>query len=114
MFKKKKPLPGAKGHLTIYHWNYFAGASESHTNVGRHIIGTFISMDKIRCILGNKVVKKSMKIGPCARVSILHNDEACAGVLHENRRRSSSNSRFGDDILYLASNLICSFSGGTD
>lgn len=99
MLKKKKPLPGAKGHLTIYHWNYFAGASESHPNVGRHIIGTFISMDKIGCILGNKAVKKSMQIGSRARVSIFHNDEACAGVLHENRRRSGCNSRFGNDVL---------------
>ena len=60
------------------------------------------------------MVKKSMQIGPRARVSVLHYDEACAGVLHKNRRRSGSNFRFGDDILYLASNLICSFSRGTD
>ena len=60
------------------------------------------------------MVKKSMQVGSRARVSILHNNEACAGVLHKNRRRPSGNARFGNNFLYLASDLIRSFSRGTD
>lgn len=114
VLKKKESLPGAECHLPIHHRDHFACPGESHANMRGHVIRPLVSVHKVRSVLGNEMIKKGMQVGPRARIGILHDDQTCAGVPDKDGCCSRRNSRFSNDVLNLAGDLVSSFSGRAD
>ena len=102
MLEEKNPLPRAESHLPSDDWNDLAGAGKRHADVARHIIRALLGMDEPWCVFRNEFFKKHLKISPRTGVSILHDHQAGAGVLHENGDDARLNFRPRDDRRHLS------------
>ena len=106
MLEEKDPLPSPQSHPTVDDGNNLATPTQHHTNVGGHVIRTFVGMNKVRRVFRNKMIKKGMKIGTSAGVGIFHNYQTGAGVLHENRNGARLDTRIGNNPSNLPRDLI--------
>ena len=106
MLEEKDPLPGPQSHPTVDNRNNLATSTQHHANVGGHVIRTFVGVNEIRRIFRNKVIKERMKVRAGTGVSIFHNYQTGAGVLHENRNGARLDTRIGNNPGNLPRDLI--------
>ena len=59
--------------------------------MGGHIVRPFVGVDKIRRILGDKMLEEGMKIGSRTWVGIFHDHQGTTGVLDKNGRHTVLN-----------------------
>lgn len=105
MLPKKYPLPGSELHPTGADGNDFAGPSERHFDMTRHIIGPFEGVLKVWIIFGDEAVEPTFEISTGRRISILHDDQATAGVLAEYRNGAGGHATGCHDVRYLSGNF---------
>ena len=106
MLEEEDPLPGPQSHPAIDNRNDLAASTQHHANVGRHVILTFVGVNKIRRVFRNKMIKERMKVRARAGVGILHDDQARTGVLDENRDGACLDTRLGNNTGNLPGDLI--------
>ncbi len=85
MLKQEHALPCSQGGSTVDHRNGFAASGQGHSEMARAVVRAFVGVNEKGQIFGNQMIKKGMKICPRESVSIFHDDQARAGVLHEYR-----------------------------
>ena len=95
MFEEENTLPRAESQASVVNRNDFAGSGQCHAQMAGTVIRAFVSMNEVGEIFGDEVIKEGMKIRPCLRVCVLHDDQAAAGVAHKN-----------SDLSGLEANLV--------
>ena len=112
MLPKEYPLPGSELHPTGADGNNFAGPSERHLDMTRHIIRPFEGVVEVRIVFGDETVEPTLKISTGRRIRILHDDQATAGVLAEYRDGAGGHSTGCYDVGYLSGNFYRPSSSG--
>ena len=102
---KENPLPGSELHPTGADGNDFAGPSERHLYMTRHIIRPFESVVKVRIVFGDETVEPTLKVSTGRRISVLHNDQATAGVLAEYRNGAGGHATGCHEVSDLSGNF---------
>lgn len=108
MFEQENSLPGAECHVAVNDWNRLARSGQNHSDVGRHVIRSFIVMLVIG-VFGHEFLEKSLKITTCGRCCVFHDHQAATRVLDEDRDRAATNLGFRDLLLDLVGDFVRAF-----
>ncbi len=114
VFEEEDALPGAEGHSAVDDGDDFAGASERHPDMARHVIGAFEGVDEPWGVFGDESFKEFFEVAPCRRVGVFHDDQAGAGVFDEDGDGTALDVGVGDDAGDLAGDFSGAFAVGVD
>lgn len=104
---EENSLPSAKLHPTRGHGDYFTGAGESHFDMTRHIVGPFERVVKIWVVFRHETIEPPLEITTGRRISVLHDNQATACVLAENRDGAGRHTTRCHNIRNLSGNFNC-------
>ena len=109
VFEEKHSLPGTECQPPLVNRNHFARSGEGHAEMARTVVRSFVGMNEKRKIFRDEMIKEGMKVGPCIRVRILHDDETRTGVLNEDGELARTQTGFGDETAKLGRDLVGPF-----
>ena len=81
VFTQINPLPGAHQQFALADGNGQIVTNQTGFDVGRHVVGPFVSMQVIRRVLRHHLVEMALQIRTHCWVGIFIDGEAGAGVL---------------------------------
>lgn len=110
MLEKENTLPCSEGKIAFVYRDYFAGASQCHSQMAWTVVRALVGVDKIGKILRNKVIEKGMQIGSRLRICVLHDDQTGAGVADKNSELTALNPRFIKEVPDFPGEFIGPFS----
>lgn len=106
MFPYVNTLPRAEGKFAGLNGNAHARIGQHRSKVRRHVIWPFGIVRKNALLIRGESVHPVFQIYFGARICILKDDKACAGVLNKHIHKPISQAVLGDDVLNLGGNVI--------
>ena len=114
VFEQKNALPRSQMHSRVHDRDYFTRSCQHHPDVRGHVVRSFVVVLEVGRVFGHEPIEEFFEIAPRSRICVLHDDEAAAGVLNENRQCASSDAAPGQDLRNLICNFIGPFASGVD
>ena len=90
MFENKYTLPRAELKMTFRDRNHFARTREDHSDVGSGIIRAFGRVHEVVGVFRHEAFEIFFEINPRGSISVLEDDETCAGMLEKNGGRAGA------------------------
>ena len=106
VFPEVNPLPGAQSQAAVGKRYDLRRACQRHFDMAWHIVGPLHGMDKMRIVLRNQLLEKTLEIGPRCRVGIFHDHKAATGMTAKYGHRALTKAAFAQLLSYLTGNLI--------
>lgn len=114
VFKQENPLPGPEQHSALCNWDDLASAGQHHSQMRRHIIGTFVGVDEIVAVFGGESFEEGMEVRASRGIRVFVNHEAGTGVLNEDGHGACLHTTLPDQSRHFCGNFVGTFAGGWD
>jgi hypothetical protein len=110
VFEKENSLPGAELHFSIGNRDSLAGVRQRHANVRGAVVSAFSRVEKVVQVFWNKTLEKFFKVPAGGWIGVFHDNQAAAGVLHENRGQAVAHLALVDLVLHLVGDFVSALS----
>ncbi len=102
----EETLPVAKLKSAARDRNTLGGSGQHHPNMARHVVRPFQGVREIGGMLWYQALQKTFEVSSGARVSILEEDEAGAGMLDQDGGNSGRYAAPDDQLIDLIGDFV--------